>query len=53
LGLPPLTGVDYPRYNKREYDPVDPEIRAKFGSFFDESNERLREMLEPGTLSWL
>lgn len=53
LGLPPRTGVDYPRYNKREYDPVDPEVRARWGSVFDESNAQLRELLPPGTLSWL
>lgn len=53
LGLPPLHGVDYPLYNQRTHDPVDPEIRARFGPAFDESNARLRELLEPGTLSWL
>ncbi len=53
LGLPPLTGVDYPLYNKREYDPVDPDIRARFGPYFAASNARLRGLLEPGTLSWL
>lgn len=53
LGLPPMQGVDYPLYNQREYDPVDPAIRARFGPVFDESNERLRALLEPGTLSWL
>ena len=53
LGLPPMTGVDYPLYNKREYDPVDPDIRAKFGPAFEESNNRLRELLDPGTISWL
>ncbi|MFT7474050.1 MAG: hypothetical protein ACI81L_000966 [Verrucomicrobiales bacterium] len=53
LGLPPLSDVDYPRYNKREYDLVDPEIRAKYGPVFDDSNARLRESLAPGTLSWL
>ena len=53
LGLPPMSGVDYPLYNKREYDPVAPEIRAKYGPMFDESNNRLREMLEPGSISWL
>ncbi len=53
LGLPPLTGVDYPLYNKREYDPVDPEIRERFGHVFDASNQALREMLPEGTLSWL
>lgn len=53
LGLPPLAGVEYPRYNKREYDPVDPGIRDRWGHVFDESNERLRELLPEGTLSWL
>jgi len=53
LGLPPLVDVEYPRYNKRDYDPVDPEIRARFDSYFAASNTRLRAMLEPGTLSWL
>jgi len=53
LGLPPMSGVDYPLYNKREYDPVDPEIRATYGSVFDASNARLRELLPEGTLSWL
>ena len=53
LGLPPRTDVEYPRYNKREYDPVDPAIRERFGHVFDESNARLREMLPEGTLSWL
>lgn len=53
LGLPPMAGVDYPLYNKREYDPVDPAIRAKYGPVFEESNAKLREMLEPDTISWL
>ncbi len=53
LGLPPITGVDYPLYNQRDHDPVGPEIRDRFGVAFEESNERLRELLEPGTLSWL
>lgn len=53
LGLPPLVGGSYPQYNKRNPKPVDDEIRARFGTQFDESNEALREMLEPGTLSWL
>ena len=53
LGLPPLTGVDYPRYNKREYAPVDPALRTKFGPVFEESNARLREILPEGTISWL
>jgi len=53
LGLPPITGFDYPRYNKREYDPVDPNIRERFGPAFEGSNARLREMLPEGTLSWL
>lgn len=53
LGLPPMSGVDYPLYNKRDYDPVSTEVRDRYGSAFAESNERLREMLEPGTLSWL
>lgn len=48
-----MTGVDYPLYNKREYDPVDPGIRERWGHVFDESNERLRELLPEGTLSWL
>lgn len=53
LGLPPMSGVDYPLYNKREYDPVDPGIRERWGSHFDESNARLRELLAEGTISWL
>lgn len=53
LGLPPIEGVDYPLYNQRDYDPVDPEVRARYGPVFDASNERLRTLLEPGTLSWL
>ncbi len=53
LGLPPMSGVDYPLYNKREYDPVDPAIRATFGPVFEESNARLRELLPEGTISWL
>lgn len=53
LGLPPLTGVDYPRYNKREYDPVDPGIRERWGSVFDESNDQLRNLLGPAAMSWL
>ena len=53
LGLPALTGVDYPQYNKREYDGVDPEIRARYGPVFEESNQALKELLDPGTLSWL
>ena len=53
LGLPPRTDVEYPRYNKREYDPVDPGIRERFGHVFEESITRLREMLPEGTLSWL
>jgi len=53
LGLPPIVGGDYPQYNKRNHDPVDESIRARFGSRFDESNEELRELLGPGVLSWL
>ena len=53
LGLPPIVGGSYPQYNKRAHDPVDPELRARFGPTFEESNEMLRTMLEPGTLSWL
>ena len=53
LGLPALTGGSYPQYNKRNHDGVDEAIRAKYGPRFDESNERLREILDPGTLSWL
>lgn len=53
LGLPPMSGVDYPLYNKREYDPVAPAIRAKFGPVFEESNNRLRELLGPDAISWL
>jgi len=53
LGLPPLVGVEYPRYNKREYDPVDSHLRERWGPTFEESNARLRALLEPGTLSWL
>ena len=53
LGLPPMTGIDYPLYNQRDHDPVSPDIRDRFGASFEESNARLRELLEPGTLSWL
>lgn len=53
LGLPPLVGGSYPQYNKRSHDGVDEAIRAKYGPRFEESNERLRAILEPGTLSWL
>ena len=53
LGLPPLVGGSFPEYNKRVHDPVDESIREAYGHRFDESNQRLREMLEPGTLSWL
>lgn len=53
LELPPLTGMEYPRYNKRQYDPVDPGIRARWGSAFDESNKSLRELLPVGAISWL
>ncbi len=53
LCLPPLTGVDYPRYNKRQYDPVDEGVRKRWGGVFEESNAELATMLEPGTLSWL
>ncbi len=53
LGLPPLTGVDYPRYNKREYDPVDAGLRDRWGHVFEGSNQRLAELLPEGTLSWL
>ena len=53
LGLPPIVGGAYPQYNKRSHDGVDEAIRTKYGPRFDESNERLRELLEPGTLTWL
>ncbi len=53
LGLPPLIGIDYPRYNKREYDPIDPGIRERWGSVFAESNAELRELLGGGVISWL
>ena len=53
LGLPPLIGGSYPQYNKRSHDGVDPAIREKYGPRFEESNAKLREILEPGTLSWL
>lgn len=53
LGLPPIVGGSYPQYNKRSHDGVDEDLRARFGPKFEESNEALRSMLEPGTLSWL
>lgn len=53
LGLPPIANGEYPLYNQRAYDPIDPEIRARYGPMFEVSNARLRELLEPGTLSWL
>lgn len=52
LGLDPIAGTTYPLYNQRERDPVDAELRARFGSRFAESNARLRELV-PGRLSWL
>lgn len=51
LGLDPITGAEYPLYNKRDRDPVDAELRARFGPLFDASNARLRELLPQG-LSW-
>jgi hypothetical protein len=53
LGLPPMSGVDYPLYNQRVHDPVSTDTRLSWGQVFDESNARLRELLDPGTLSWL
>ena len=53
LGLPPMSGVEYPLYNQRDHDPVSSNVREQFGAVFNESNTRLRELLEPGTLSWL
>lgn len=53
LGLPPIIGGEYPKYNQRDHDPVDAELRARYGPVFEESNEQLRSMLEPGDLSWL
>lgn len=53
LGLPPMSDVDHLLYNQRVHDPVSADIRAKFGPVFDASNERLRTLLAPGTLSWL
>ena len=52
LGLDPITDAEYPLYNKRDRDPVGAELRARFGSRFEESNARLRELV-PGRLSWL
>ena len=51
LGLDPIDGAEYPLYNQRDRDPVDPELRARFGPLFDDSNARLRELV-PGRLSW-
>ena len=53
LGLPAIAGGDYPLYNQRERDPVSPELRERYGHLFDESNDRLRQLLLPGDLSWL
>jgi len=53
LGLPPIIGGEYPQYNQRDHDPVDAELRARYGPEFEESNEQLRSMVEPGDLSWL
>ena len=52
LCLDPIDGADYPLYNRREHDPVDSELRSRYGSHFDESNARLAELF-PGRLSWL
>ena len=52
LGLPPKHDMEFPIYNARQRDPVSPELRARFGSVFAESNEQLRTMV-PNTLSWL
>jgi len=52
LGLSPMSGVEYPLYNKAKRDPVSPELRARYQHHFDASNDRLREMI-PGDLSWL
>ncbi len=52
LGIDAITDADYPLYNKRDRDPVDAELRARFGPLFDYSNARLRELV-PGVLSWL
>lgn len=53
LGLPPIANGEYPLYNQRAHDPIDPEIRARYGPMFEDSNARLGELLEPKTLSWL
>jgi len=52
LGLDPITDADYPLYNQRDHDPVDADLRARYGPRFDESNARLRELF-PGRFSWL
>ena len=52
LGLKPMSGISYPLYNKRDRDPVDPTLRARYGPVFERSNERLRKLV-PGQLSWL
>lgn len=52
LGLDPVSGTGYPLYNQRERDPVDADLRARFGHRFEQSNARLRELF-PGQLSWL
>ena len=53
LGLPPIANGEYPLYNQRAHDPIDPGIRARYGPMFEASNARLRELLEPRTPSWL
>ncbi len=44
LGLDPMPEIDYPRYNKREYDKGDAAIRSQLAEAFADSNARVAEM---------
>lgn len=52
LKLSSIDTDEYPFYNQRGRSDVSPELRARYGHHFAESNARLAELF-PGQLSWL
>jgi tetratricopeptide (TPR) repeat protein len=45
LGLPNYPLDNYPKHNSGDYSPIDGEIRAKLGAFFNPHNQRLEDLL--------
>ena len=44
LGLDPMPDIEYPRYNKREYDKGDAAIRSRLADAFADSNARVADL---------